>query len=84
MLRIPKALAVALLGSSAIVAVSVSACDDTTRPRPDGGDIGIDVDATDGNVTDAMIDAQAEALTDAAADAPVDARPDARPDAPMT
>jgi hypothetical protein len=89
-LRIPTALAVALVGSSASIAVSVAGCDvphktpvvDATHPGVDAADTpdAIDSDA----FVDAGVDTNtADAVIDAASDAPADARPDARPDAPV-
>jgi hypothetical protein len=78
-LKIPKALAVALLGSSATLAVSFSGCD---VPKAK-----IVVDAASAEAeSDSLIDAsQDDALADASIDAPpdvaIDAPPDARPDA---
>lgn len=66
-LRIPKALAVALVGSTATVAISFSGCDDS--------DVGL-TETDEPTVADAGT-ADGEAF----ADAEVDARPDARPDA---
>jgi hypothetical protein len=94
-LRIPKALAVALLGSSATIAASFAGCDtpktkvsvDAPSETPDTGIV------PDGNeqnaVADASIDGKPDAAIDARPDAAIDARPDvaidaaidARPDA---
>jgi len=89
-LRIPKALAVALLGSASTVAVSFGGCDVPTKmPRsedpsaviPDAGSV--DGDTLDSDVADAMVDAMIDARPDAAIDARPDAAPDAAPDAPI-
>jgi hypothetical protein len=66
-LRIPKALAVALVGSTATVAISFSGCNDSV----------VGVNETDEPTMADAATADGEELADAA----VDARPDARPDA---
>ena len=67
-LRIPKALAVAIVGSSVTLAVSFSCSDSEDGPTPP--------------VEDPSMVAEDDPGVDAAvADAKVDARPDARPDA---
>ena len=90
-LRIPKALAVALLGASATVAVSFAGCDSSTEKNAGGDPSAVVPDASidaadDGMIADAALDATPDAtpdaMADAAVDAPADARPDARPDAP--
>ena len=85
-LRIPTALAVALVGSSASLAISLSGCDDA-------GDASIDTaptaetyaaQAPEGVDPSAAVDAGVDSKTaDAAVDARPDAPPDARPDAPV-
>jgi hypothetical protein len=97
-LRIPKALAVALLGSTTTVAVSFSGCDvpqKTAHNNPDPSAVpdasidGSEIDTPDtpDDVADAMLDARPDAAIDARPDAAIDARPDAaidaRPDAPI-
>jgi hypothetical protein len=87
-LRIPKALAVALLGTSATIAVSFSGCDapksripiDGSTPTTPDSDIVVGIE--DNTFQDAPIDGTPDAAIDARPDAPPDARPDARPDAP--
>lgn len=96
-LRVPKALAVALVGTSASLAVSFTGCDvpkekisiDAAEPRPDAGtdDVpdGMDqnafADASIDGKPDAAIDARPDVAIDARPDAAIDARPDAPPDA---
>jgi hypothetical protein len=94
-LRIPKALAVALLGSSATIAVSFAGCD-TPKAKvsvdaasetpdtgivPDGNEQNAFADASIDGKPDAAIDAPPDVAIDAAIDARPDAAPDARPDA---
>jgi hypothetical protein len=83
-LRIPASLAVALLGTSATVAVSLGSCQEDTMPDPidagvidrrfDGGLDGNGGTGIDGELADADVDSP---------DGPVDAATDARPDAPV-
>jgi hypothetical protein len=90
-LRIPKALVVALVGSSATLAVSFSGCDTPTQKIasdpaasvPDGAIADADTDASIDGQPDAQPDAPPDVAIDARPDAPPDARPDARPDAPV-
>jgi hypothetical protein len=91
-LRVPAALAVALVSSSASIALSLTACEESSthavdatpasdaRAHDGAGDAGLD-DASDG---------MPDAVADATIDAPIDAAPDALldayvpPDAPPT
>jgi hypothetical protein len=82
-LRIPTALAVALVGSSATLAVSFAGCDADdkrdTQSGPIAGDARASDDVLDGDaVADASID-----MVDGPPDAPPDAPADAPPDAPV-
>jgi hypothetical protein len=83
-LKIPKALAVALLGSSATLAVSFSGCDApkakiaVDAPSTEAADIGFDA-----SQDDALADASIDGSPDAPPDVAIDAPPDARPDAPI-
>jgi hypothetical protein len=81
-LRIPNALAVALLGSATSIAVSVVGCDAPQAKVPSDPSAIVPDAIVDGDVDDALDGMLADAAIDARPDAPPDARPDARPDAP--
>lgn len=74
-LRVPAALAAALVGSSASFVLSSTACDVQTRRGADAAAAVTAMDANDGDAGDAA--------PDAIADAAIDAEPDAAPDAPL-
>lgn len=85
-LRIPTALAVAFVGSSATVAMTFAGCHGghhapSDSNAPDTSSL-IERDAMIDVLVDATPDAKPDAKPDAPPDAPPDARPDARPDAP--
>jgi hypothetical protein len=72
-LRVPAALAVAFVGSSAAVAMWYGGCTpDEPEPNPDAGNVQVVKDAEDIDSLDA----------EAPSDAPVDAAVDAPPDTP--
>jgi hypothetical protein len=86
-LRIPTALAVALVGSSASLAISFAGCDDARDATVDASVPTAETyaaQAPEGVDPSAAVDAGVDSKTaDAAIDARPDAPPDARPDAPV-
>jgi len=85
-LRLPTALAVAIIGSSATAALSFAGCTGGHHApgdsrAPDTAVIDSISIFSDDAMADVAIDAKPDARPDARPDAPPDARPDAPPDA---